>query len=148
MRAFLFKWLINIWPPFWGAGIFVSKVSQNFREVEVKLRALGYNRNWVGVHYGGSLYSMTDPFYMIMILENLGKDFIVWDKAAKINFVKPGKGTVVAKFHLTQFHLDEIKILVSEHGKTLMDFPIQVVSEQTGEVVAEVVKTIYIRAKK
>ena len=148
MRSFLFKWIINIWPPFWGSGISVKTVSRDFRFVEVRLKARFFNRNWVGTHYGGSLYSMTDAFYMIMLLENLGKEFIVWDKAAKINFVKPGKGTVVAKFHLTQFQIDEVRSRAVELEKYVFDIPVQVVSQASGEVVAEVVKTLYVRHKK
>ena len=68
-----------------------------------------WNRNYVGTHYGGSLYSMADPFYMLMLMENLGRDYIVWDKAASIRFRKPGKGRVKAEFRLTDAQLDDIR---------------------------------------
>ena len=69
---------INIWPPLLGAGIRVRWRSNRVVDVEMKLRP--WNRNYVGTHYGGSLYSMTDPFYMLMLMENLGRDYIVWTK--------------------------------------------------------------------
>jgi len=80
---------INIWPPFLVAGIRVRWHSACCVDVEMKLRP--WNRNYVGTHYGGSLYSMTDPFYMLMLMENLGPGYIVWDKAASFRFRKPGK---------------------------------------------------------
>src|SRR5271157_3379702 len=89
IQKLMLRW-INIWPPFLGAGIRVRWRSNRHVDVELKLRA--WNRNYVGTHYGGSLYSMTDPFYMLMLMENLGRDYIVWDKAASIRFRKPGKG--------------------------------------------------------
>ena len=76
---------INWWPPLLAAGISV-RWGQDYRSADVKMRLRFWNRNYVGTHYGGSLYSMTDPFYMLMLMENLGRDYIVWDKAAKIRY--------------------------------------------------------------
>ncbi len=68
-----------------------------------------YNRNYVGTQFGGSLYSMVDPFYMLMLMENLGRDYIVWDKAASIDFISPGKGPVYAEFFIDEALLDEVR---------------------------------------
>ena len=81
---------INLWPPILGAGIRVKWGPGN-KAVDVEMKLRFWNRNYVGTHYGGSLYSMTDPFYMLMLMNNLGRDYIVWDKAASIRFRKPGK---------------------------------------------------------
>ena len=112
----------------------------------MELRLRFWNANYVGTHYGGSLYSMTDPFYMLMLMENLGRDYIVWDKAATIRFRKPGKGTVRAEFRLTQPMLDDIRAKLSSTEKYEPTFQVQV-KDANGEVVAEVEKTIYIRRK-
>src|ERR1039457_1616792 len=106
LQRFMLRW-INIWPPFFGAGIRVRWRSNRVVDVEMKLRF--WNRNYVGTHYGGSLYSMADPFYMLMLMENLGRDSIVWDKAARIRFRKPGKGRVKAEFRLSDAQLDDIR---------------------------------------
>ncbi len=110
---------INIWPPFLGAGIRVRWRSNRDVDVEMKLRF--FNRNYVGTHYGGSLYSMTDPFYMLMLMENLGRDYIVWDKAASIRFRKPGKGRVRAEFRLIDAQLDEIREKLKVQEKLSLD---------------------------
>src|SRR3546814_16237242 len=68
-----------------------------------------YNRNYVGTQFGGSLYSMVDPFFVLMLMENLGRDYIVWDKAANIEFVSPGRGAVYADFAISARLLDEIR---------------------------------------
>jgi len=137
--------LVNIWPPFAATGIHVNWGS-DMKSAEVTMKLRPWNRNFVGTHYGGSLYSMCDPFYMLMLIKNLGPEYIVWDKAASIRFRKPGKGTVRAEFQLTDSQLDDIR----EQLKTLPKYePIYTVEvkDVSGDVVAEVQKTLHIRKK-
>jgi Domain of unknown function (DUF4442) len=135
---------INIWPPLFGAGIRVHWLSDRAVDVEMKLRF--WNRNYVGTHYGGSLYSMADPFYMLMLMENLGRDYIVWDKTASIRFRKPGKGRVKAEFRLTDAQLDDIREKLTTQDKYEPTFVVEV-KDEAGDVVAEVQKVLHIRRK-
>jgi acyl-coenzyme A thioesterase PaaI-like protein len=137
---------INFWPPFWAAGISVKNVSDDFRSLDVQMKMRFWNKNYVGSHYGGSIYSMTDPFYMLMLLQNLDKDYIVWDKAANIRFLKPGYGKLTAHFNLTAEKIAEIKKAADENYKTEPTFVVQVKDEK-GNVVAEVDKVLYVRRK-
>jgi Domain of unknown function (DUF4442) len=143
LQRLMLRW-INIWPPFLGAGIRVRWHSNRVVDVEMKL--LPWNRNYVGTHYGGSLYSMTDPFYMLMLMENLGRDYIVWDKAASIRFRKPGKGKVKAEFRLSDMQLDEISNKLATQEKYEPTFAVEV-RDEAGDVVAEVQKVLHIRRK-
>ena len=136
--------LINMWPPLLGAGIHVRWHSARCVDVEMQLRP--WNRNYVGTHYGGSLYSMTDPFYMLMLMENLGSGYIVWDKAANIRFRKPGKGKVMAEFRLSDAQLDEIRDKLTTQEKYEPAFLVEV-NDEAGDVVAEVQKVLHIRRK-
>ena len=136
---------INIWPPILGAGI-RAKWSVDHKAVDVEMKLRFWNRNYVGTHYGGSLYSMADPFYMLMLMENLGPDYIVWDKAASIRFRKPGKGRVKAEFRLTDAQLEEIREKLKTQEKYEPTFVVEV-KDEAGDVVAEVQKVLYIRRK-
>jgi hypothetical protein len=136
--------MINVWPPFLGAGIRVRWRSN--REVDVEMKLRPWNRNYVGTHYGGSLYSMTDPFYMLMLMENLGPGYVVWDKAASIRFRKPGKGMVKAEFRLSEAQLEEIRNNLVTQEKLEPTFLVEVRNE-AGEVIAEVTKVLHIRKK-
>jgi len=138
---------MNMWPPFWGAGIKVEEISQDYRQAKVHLRLGLMNRNSVGVHFGGSLFAMTDPFFMMMFQENLGKAYTVWDQAAKIEFIKPGRGTVRAAFTITQSQIDELIHNAASGQKVLQDFVVEVIDEER-DVVARITKTIYVRKKK
>lgn len=136
---------INWWPPFLAAGIRV-RWGADHRSADVEMRLHPWNRNYVGTHYGGSLYSMTDPFYMLMLMENLGRDYIVWDKAASIRFRKPGKGTVRAEFRLTEQHLDDIRNRLGSQEKYEPVFLVEV-RDEAGNLIAEVEKVIHVRRK-
>ena len=138
--------LLKIYPPFLGAGIRIRRMSEDLREIDVEMKLRWWNANYVGTHYGGSLYSMADPFYMLMLLENLGSGYIVWDKAASIRFRKPGKGTVSAEFRLTQSQIDALRAQLETHEKIEPTFVVQIRDAQ-GEVVAEVEKLLHIRRK-
>ena len=137
---------MTYWPPFLGAGISVKNVAEDFTSLDVELKLRPWNSNYVGTHFGGSLYAMTDPFMMLMLLENLGKDYIVWDKAANIRFKKPGKGCVRAHVELTSEQLLSIKEQADNQYKVEPSFLIPVIDEG-GEVVAEVEKILYVRRK-
>ncbi|MBK9703668.1 MAG: DUF4442 domain-containing protein [Betaproteobacteria bacterium] len=99
-RAAVARAGMNLWPPFLGAGIKVTRLSADYREIDVRLDLRLLNRNYVGTQFGGSLYAMTDPFFMLMMLHNLGPDYVVWDKAGAVRYVKPGRGAVHARFRL------------------------------------------------
>ena len=135
---------VNLWPPFLGAGIRVKHIAPDMKSVDVEMKLRWWNANYVGTHFGGSLFAMTDAFYMLMLMANLGRDYIVWDKAASIRYRKPGKGTVRAEFRLTAAQLDEIREKLKTLPKYEPTFKVEVKDEQ-GNVIAEVEKLLYVR---
>lgn len=139
--------LMNIWPPFLGSGIRVKRIRSDWRAIDVEMKLHRWNTNYVGTHYGGSLYSMTDPFFMVMLIHTLGRDYIVWDKAATIRFRRPGKGKVSARFELSDRDVEEIKEALTTQEKIVKTFAVEV-QDQSGAVVAEVEKHIHVRRKR
>src|ERR1700747_2794510 len=137
------RW-INLWPPFLGAGIRVKRSAPDMKAVDVEMKLRWWNANYVGTHFGGSLFAMTDAFYMLMLMHHLGSDYIVWDKAATIRYRKPGRGTVRAEFRLTNAQIDGIREKLKTEPKFDFVFTIDVKDEQ-GIVVAEVEKLVYVR---
>ena len=146
MKASTIRHGMNLWPPFLFAGIHVSEISADWRRIRVELRMRPWNRNYVKTHFGGSLFAMTDPFRMIPVLRSLGSDYIVWDKAGEIEFVKPGRGTVHAVFELDDAVLDELRAATAGGDKVLRWFDADIVDEQ-GDVVARTRKQLYVRRK-
>jgi hypothetical protein len=137
---------INIYPPLVGAGIKITYSSPDRLTFKVRMKLRWWNKNLVGVHYGGSLYSMCDPFYMMILLEKIGNEFIVWDKAATIRFKKPGKKTVFGTFHIPEEKIIQIREEVQKEGKKDFNFTVHVIDED-GDVVAEVDKLVYVKKK-
>ncbi|HEY6008821.1 MAG TPA: DUF4442 domain-containing protein [Geobacteraceae bacterium] len=142
----LARFVLNIFAPYVGAGVRVTHVRADWREMRVAMRLRWYNRNAVGTHFGGSLYSMTDPHLMLMLMQLLGREYVVWDKVAAIDFVKPGRGTVSATFTLGEDELALIRERTADGDKYLPEFTVRVVDEQ-GDLVALVTKVLYVRKK-
>lgn len=141
-----FRVLMNCWPPFMGAGISVQSIAADFSEVTVRLKSHWYSQNYVGTQFGGSMFAMTDPFYMLILLHNLGRDYIVWDKASRIDYLIPGRGPLTAYFIIPPEEIAEIRRKVDELGKYVFDKTV-VIKNQAGENVASVVKTLYVKRK-
>ena len=137
---------IRLYPPYLGAGVRVTHIAADFRRVEVEMPLRFYNRNYVGTHFGGSLYSMVDPFYMLMLINILGPDYIVWDKAANIRFKRPGKGVMKAVFELTEEKIAEIRAAADTQPKVEPLFQV-LIKDEEGKVVAEVDKLLYVKKK-
>ena len=142
MRIFM-----NLWPPFLGAGIRVKRLQPDWKRIDVEMKLHSWNSNYVGTHYGGSLYSMADPFYMLMLIENLGRDYVVWDKSASIRFRTPGKGTVAVSFQLADDDIAQIREALQTQEKLDRTFLAEI-KDESGTVVAEIQKVVQIRDKK
>ncbi len=142
------RWLIrvmNFFPPYLGAGIRV-RPSADLSAFEVRMKLRWWNRNYVGTHFGGSLYSLCDPFFMLILFEALGPGYIVWDKAATIRFRRPGRGTVHARFEIGPERVAEIRAAADRDGKVEPTFLAEVRDDE-GQVIAEVEKLLYVRKK-
>ncbi len=134
------------WPPFLGAGIRVRTFADDFRDAVVEMKLGRLNRNAVGTHFGGSLYAMTDPFFAIMLMHNLGDRYLVWDKAGSIEYVSPGRGTVHAHFHLSERRIADVREQAAAGGRVFPEFQVNIKDEADG-IVARVHKTLYVRLK-
>ncbi len=137
--------LMNLFPPYLGAGIRV-RPNDDLTAFDVRMKLRWWNRNYVGTHFGGSLYSLCDPFFMLILFEALGPGYIVWDKAASIRFRRPGRGTVHARFEITAERVAEIRSAADREGKVEPLFTAEVVDDE-GQVIAEVEKLLYVRKK-
>lgn len=142
----LFRMLLNLWRPYRGAGIKVTHMSSDYRYAKVILKKKWYNSNYVGTQFGGSIYAMTDPFYMLMLMQNLGTGYYVWDKGATIDFVSPGKTQLHAEFKITEDLLEDIKTQTAGGEKYIFDLPAQVLNTNH-QLVAAVTKKIYVKKK-
>ena len=143
----LFRWALTWFPPYWGSGIHVAEVTPDFSRIVVEMRSTRLNRNAFGTHFGGSLYAMCDPFYCLMLVARLGPTYVVWDQAARIDFVKPGRGMVRAVFEWSDAQIEAIRAQAEGGQKVLPEREVLVLDE-AGDLVARVHKTLYVRQKK
>lgn len=140
----LMRWKFNLFPAYRGTGGRVTFISSDFREVRVKLPLSFRTRNAVGTIFGGSMYAAVDPIYMIMLMKNLGRGYVVWDKAASIRFRRPGRDTLFATFRITDEELDAIRSAAASGEPLDRTYNVDL-TDAAGVVHATVEKIIYIR---
>ena len=146
MRASTFRRLLNLWPPFLFNSIRVLELGRDWTHARVVLRLRPWNRNYVRSQFGGNLFAMTDPFWMLLAMHRLGSDYYVWDKAGAIDFVTPGREDVYATFYLSDAMVDELRTAAATGDKVLRWFETEVATA-AGDVVARVRKQLYVRLK-
>ena len=142
----ILKRFINLWFPFLGAGIKVTSISDDFRNLSVELKDSFLTRNIAGFQYGASMASMADPFYMTMLIHNLGRDYVVLDKGYEIDFKKPGTTKLTTSFNLTNERIEEIKAIANEEDKHIAEFRVEI-KDTFGDIVSVIDKKIYISTK-
>lgn len=147
LRQRLLMRLVSLYPPYLGAGVRVAYPKDDAHRITVRMGLHWWNKNLFGTQFGGSLYAMCDPHFVFILMKSLGPGYVVWDKSASIDFLKPGRGAVVARFHVPEEAIDEIRAAADRGEKVEPVFTAEVVAEEGGEVVARVTKTLWVRKK-
>lgn len=136
--------LWNFWPPFLFTGIRIDKRTSDFKEVNARLKLRFWNANYVGTQYGGSIFSLADPFYMVMWMKNLGRGYSVWDKGATIRYLKPGKSDLFAHFEITDEEIKAMREKLDHEIKA--EWKITVfIYDKDGNLIAEVDKILSLK---
>jgi acyl-coenzyme A thioesterase PaaI-like protein len=142
----LYRYFMNIYPAIFGTGVKILFISDDWHEVHLRLSVNFWTRNYVGTIFGGSLFSATDSFYMIMLYNILGKEFVVWDKAAHIKFKRPGKEKVYAKFHLSTEDIEHISQTAREKGEYVFELKVNWLNSE-GKTITEIDRFLYVATK-
>ena len=143
----LMRFGMNLWPPFRCAGIRVRMISPDWRAVRVELRDRYLNRNYVGTHFGGSLFAMADPFHVVLLVQLLGREFVVWDLSSEIEFLSPGRGTVSAEVRIDPAVVESLRTETQGGARAIREFVV-VIRDGDAALVARVKKRVYVRLKK
>ena len=147
LRQRLLMRIVNLYPPFLGAGIRVKRREGDPYTIVVRMKLTFYNRNLFGTQFGGSLYAMTDPFFVFILVRHLGDGYLVWDRSAAIEFLRPGRGTVTGRYHVPPEAISDIRRR-ADGGETVEPvFTADIVADD-GEVVARVTKKLWVRKRK
>ncbi len=147
LRSRLYRWGFNLFPAYCATGARITFISQDFREVRIKLPLSWQTRNYVGTIFGGSMYAAIDPVYMLMLIMNLGPRYVVWDKSACIQFKKPGRTTLFARFVLGEGEFDAIRTALTHSHSVDRTYQVEL-TDKEGVVHASVEKVVYIRSKR
>jgi len=146
LKSRLMRWKFNLFPVYRRTGARITYFSGDWREIHIKLPLNWKTRNYVGTIFGGSMYAAVDPMYMVMFINLLGPEYIVWDKAASIKFKQPGCSTLRAKFKILKAELTFIRKTLKEQNKLDHTYRIELIDED-GAVCAVVNKTLHFKKK-
>ncbi|HQY37838.1 MAG TPA: DUF4442 domain-containing protein [Pseudomonadota bacterium] len=139
--------VLRWWPPFVFSGIRVLEIADDWSSARIELRRRWYTANYVGTHFGGSLFAMTDPFWMILVMETLGRGYTVWDKAADIEFIKAVREPVYAQIRVDPVAIAELRSATASGEKVLRWFETEI-RTAAGELVARSRKQLHVRLKR
>lgn len=138
---------MRFWPPFLGAGINIEYMAQDASHTVVTHTPNIFTRNLVGTAFGGTILSMTDPFFMFAGVYGLGKEYLVWDVGVEAQFVKPGRGKLTADIRVAPETFELIRQKTADGQKYLHWFDVQI-TDTTGDTVAVVRRQVYFRKKR
>lgn len=136
--------MVNLYPPYLAAGVRMRRPKDEPDTIVVTMKLRPWNRNLFGTHFGGSLYSMCDPWFVFLFVDGLGPGYSVWDKAATIEFLKPGRGTVTARFRVGPEEIAAVRARADAGEKVEPVLSAEILAED-GVVVARVEKRLSIR---
>lgn len=138
---------MSLWAPNFFSGIRVRRFAPDWTSATVTLRVNLFTRNYVGTAFGGSLSAMTDPYFFMLVMHQLGRDHVVWDTRGEIEFVKPGRGLLTAHFEVPAEKAEELRERAQGGAKVLEWFETDI-TDAAGDVVAKVRREVYVREKK
>jgi acyl-coenzyme A thioesterase PaaI-like protein len=142
----LLRWRFNRYPAYRQTGARVVRISEDFREITVKLPLNRLTRNLHGTIYGGAMYSAVDPLHAVIVAYHLGPDYHVWMKSAQIDFKRPGRTDLLATARVSEHELDEIRAALAHATKLDRVFKLALTSAD-GEVSAHVTFTVHIKRR-
>lgn len=141
------KFFLNLYPPYLFSRTHVQYIAPDWKSVVVVLYKSRLTRNYVGTTFGGSLYSASDPFFMLMLVKIFGiQDYIIWDKGAEIDFKKPARTKITYRFQMTEEDLSKIREEIVDKGKSIPHFYVEGMDDE-GDVCVSIKKILYIRKK-
>ncbi|HJV24015.1 MAG TPA: DUF4442 domain-containing protein [Holophagaceae bacterium] len=145
-RSRRYRWLINLWPCYLGTGARLTFLASDWRSLRVKVPLGWRTKNAYGTHFGGSLYAAVDPLFVLMFRKVLGPEVVVWDKAAAIQFKRPGRSNLFAELRIDEAEVAAIREALVRSPKVDRTYQVELKDAQ-GEVHAVVEKVVHFRRR-
>lgn len=138
---------MSLWAPNLFSGIRVRRIADDWTSATVQLHVNAFTRNYVKTAFGGAMSAMTDPYFFMLVMHQLGRDHVVWDTRGEIEFVKPGRGVLTARFEVPREKAQELRDRAAGGAKVLEWFATEII-DRDGDIVARVRREVYVREKK
>ena len=103
------RFKFNLFPAYRRTGARIQYISDDYREIHIKIPLNFWTRNYVGTIFGGSMFSATDPIYMVQLIQIIGTDYIVWDKSSVVKFKRPATADAFVTFEFSEAEIANLK---------------------------------------
>jgi hypothetical protein len=145
-RTRLERWGFNFFPTYRSTGAWITYIADDYHEIRIRLPLGWRTKNYVGTMFGGSMFASGDGVFMVMLIKVLGRDYIIWDKAATVRFRKPARTTLYGRFLLSPEEIDGIRAGTAGGERVERTHRVEL-TDRDGTVHAEIDWLIHIRRR-
>ena len=139
----IYKYFFNISPLYIRTTGNIKYVSDDVHKIIVEIPLTYNNRNYSGTMFGGSILSATDPIYMLQLIHILGTNYIVWDKSAYVDYIRPINKKAIAVFEFQKEEIEKIKEMVKNDKEIVIKKQMNITNSE-GQIFCYLEKKIYI----
>jgi acyl-coenzyme A thioesterase PaaI-like protein len=145
-KPFVIRYGFNLHPAYRRTGGRVDYVSPDLATIRVRVPLNRGTRNLVGTIFGGSLFAITDGPHPFLLILALGRDYVIWDKAASIQYKRPGRTTLYGDCTITAEEIAEVKDILTRQPEVDRVYRVEL-KDESGVVHSIVERTVYIANK-
>ena len=145
-KPHLIRFGFNLHPAYRRTGGRVDYVSPDLSTIRVRVPLNRGTRNLVGTIFGGSLFAVTDGPHPFLLILALGRDYVIWDKAASIQYKQPGRTTLYGDCTITAGEIAKVKDILTRQPEVDRVYRVEL-KDDKGVVHSIVERTVYIANK-
>lgn len=112
----LFAAAMSAYPPLFAAGVRIRDIPDDWSSAHLILKVNRLNSNAHGAAFGGSLFSMTDAMFGMLVMQRLGREYEAWTRTGTFQYINPGRNNAHATIRVTDAMVEQIKHEIASDG--------------------------------
>ena len=109
-----------MWVPFIFNRIKIIHISDDFKQIDVRLKLSFWNRNPGKALWGGAIFSAADSFFPIILKQNAllsGIETDFFTKSTNVSYLKPSKTDLMFNFNVSDDEVSSMIDILNRDGK-------------------------------
>jgi len=134
---------LELHPPFWLMRISVTKLSEDWRSIQIKLPQTAISMNNYGGVFGGFQASLADPI-AVVACSHIFPGYAIWTRSLSLDFQQQPNTDITLHFELSKELEQQIRADLASKGRSTPTFKMHY-QRTDGEICTVVTNTIAIR---